>query len=64
MKEYICEECGARDEVVATDMRVHQHDRITCHHCTNAMPRANEDGYLLQYLFLQRTGSLEPIDDC
>jgi DNA-directed RNA polymerase subunit RPC12/RpoP len=64
MKEYICEECGAKYEVVATDMRARQQERNACQHCTNAMPPANEDGYLLQYLFLQQPGPIEPIDDC
>ena len=54
MKEHICEECGAEYEAVATDMHARRQDTATCQYCTNAMPPADELGYVLQYLFLAR----------
>ena len=66
MKEHICKECGALYEVITTDNFARSLNRTNCQHCQHpTLPPADENGFTLTYLLLQRPGSTEPLgDDC
>ena len=57
MKEHVCKECGALYEVITRDNLARSLDRTNGQHCTHpTLPPADENGFKLTYLLLQRPG--------
>jgi DNA-directed RNA polymerase subunit RPC12/RpoP len=65
MKEYICENCGAKYEQITTGTLARPQDRApSCQYRLHPIrPHADEHGFMLQYLPLERPGATEPITD-